>query len=122
MCCQIVLTITVILCISISTFLSLRHKAKECKWLTPIMQDAFRHIYQRYILESDEKVLEFVYKVSTCSIWVVVIIIILIIIIMIIIVIIIIKIITIIIIIVIIIIVKIIIITIIIIIIIIIVI
>ena len=28
------------------------------------MQDAFRHIYQRFILESDETVLKLVYKVG----------------------------------------------------------
>ncbi|XP_031555940.1 TATA-binding protein-associated factor 172-like [Actinia tenebrosa] len=35
----------------------------ECTWLTPIMQDAFRHIFQRFILEPDLKILEFNYEV-----------------------------------------------------------
>ena len=35
----------------------------ECLWLTPILQDSLRHIYQRFILESDGDVVEMVYKV-----------------------------------------------------------
>ena len=38
-------------------------KISECAWLTPILQDSLRHIYQRFILESDVDVLEMVYKV-----------------------------------------------------------
>lgn len=47
---------------------NLKHKAEnekmpECLWLTPILQDSLRHIYQRFILESDGDVVEMVYKV-----------------------------------------------------------
>ncbi|KAL9957258.1 hypothetical protein ACROYT_G038872 [Oculina patagonica] len=47
---------------------SLKHKPEneklsECVWLTPILQDSLRHIYQRFILESDGDVVEMVYKV-----------------------------------------------------------
>ncbi|XP_048575409.1 TATA-binding protein-associated factor 172 isoform X2 [Nematostella vectensis] len=35
----------------------------ECVWLTPILQDAVRHIYQRFILESDASVIQYVYEV-----------------------------------------------------------
>lgn len=38
-------------------------KMTECVWLTPILQDSLRHIYQRFILESDGDVVEMVYKV-----------------------------------------------------------
>ena len=38
-------------------------KMPECLWLTPILQDSLRHIYQRFILESDGDVVEMVYKV-----------------------------------------------------------
>jgi len=38
-------------------------KIPECQWLTPILQDSLRHIYQRFILESDGDVVEMVYKV-----------------------------------------------------------
>ena len=35
----------------------------ECMWLMPILQDSLRHIYQRFILESDGDVVEMAYKV-----------------------------------------------------------
>ncbi|XP_067042900.1 TATA-binding protein-associated factor 172-like [Acropora muricata] len=34
-----------------------------CSWLTPILQESLRHIYQRFILETDSDVLELAYKV-----------------------------------------------------------
>ena len=39
----------------------------ECLWLTPILQDSLRHIYQRFILESDGDVVEMVHKVIKSS-------------------------------------------------------
>ncbi|KAM7432717.1 btaf1 RNA polymerase II [Porites harrisoni] len=37
----------------------------ECVWLEPILQDSLRHIYQRFILESDSNVVEMAYQVWT---------------------------------------------------------
>ena len=45
------------------TFQAENEKMPECLWLTPILQDSLRHIYQRFILESDGDVVEMVYKV-----------------------------------------------------------
>ncbi|XP_068672856.1 TATA-binding protein-associated factor 172-like [Montipora foliosa] len=35
----------------------------NCLWLAPILQGSLRHVYQRFILESDSDVLELAYKV-----------------------------------------------------------
>lgn len=44
-------------------FQTKNEKMPECVWLTPILEDSLRHIYQRFILESDGDVVEMVYKV-----------------------------------------------------------
>ena len=36
----------------------------NCSWLAPILQGSLRHVYQRFILESDSDVLELAYKVD----------------------------------------------------------
>ena len=39
-------------------------RSPECFWLIPILQDFLRHIYQRFILETDSDVIEMAYKVK----------------------------------------------------------
>ena len=56
--------------IIITCFVALQaenEKMPECLWLTPILQDSLRHIYQRFILESDGDVVEMVHKVIKSS-------------------------------------------------------
>ena len=35
-----------------------------CGWLTPILSDSLRHIYQRFILEPEHSILELVHEVN----------------------------------------------------------
>ena len=35
-----------------------------CNWLTPILQNSLRHIYQRFILEPERDILKLVYEVK----------------------------------------------------------
>ena len=39
-------------------------RISECAWLIPILQDSLRHIYQRFILETDGDVVDMAYKVE----------------------------------------------------------
>lgn len=60
MTCTCLLSDIIICCVA---FQAEHEKMPECAWLTPILQDSLRHIYQRFILESDGDVVEMVYKV-----------------------------------------------------------
>lgn len=49
---------------ALDTMLSLLQTDTATQWLTPILQDLLRHIYQRCLIEHKPEILEVVYKVG----------------------------------------------------------